>query len=210
MGRFLHSIVFFWLSFFVFFSTCTFVAPVSAYQEPDPTEQLRPFISKVVAILTDENLALESNRSERRALVLAASHERFDFHEMSQKVLGEEWNKLTGQEQKEFVDMFIKILEHAYTTKIEGYSRQKVVYEGQRIKGDRALVNTVLVENDVSLPVSYVMILKDKEWMVYDVVVDGVSLVRNYQDQFSQILKEEGYTGLMKRLEEKVAELKTE
>jgi phospholipid transport system substrate-binding protein len=174
---------------------------------PDPTEQLRPFVDKILGILTEETLQGEENRGKRRVKVMDVAHERFDFEEMSKRVLGSQWRQLSNSEQGQFVDLFTKLLEHAYIGKIENYSKQKVVFKGQRIKGDRAQVETELVDKEMVLPVSYIMILKGSEWMAYDIVVEGVSLIRNYMEQFREIIRKDGYASLVKQIEDKVHEL---
>ena len=174
---------------------------------PDPTGQLKPFIAEVVAILTDASLQGDKHRQERRTKVMNVAHERFDFTEMSKRVLGKQWDKLSADEKKYFVELFTKLLEHAYLGKIEDYSGQKVEFVGQRIKDDRAQVQTTLVDKDVTMQVHYIMILKGQEWMVYDIVVEGVSIIRNYMDQFREILRQENYAGLLKQLEDKLATL---
>mgnify|MGYP001417909338 CR=1 FL=1 len=174
---------------------------------PDPTEQLRPFVDKIVSILTDASLQGPENTAQRREKVMTVAHERFDFEEMSRRVLGGQWRKLSGTEQKEFVTIFTKLLEHAYIGKIEDYSKQKVLFKGQRIKEDRAQVETELVDKEMMLPVSYIMILKGNEWMAYDIVVEGVSLIRNYMEQFREIIRKDGYPSLVKQIEDKVREL---
>lgn len=178
-----------------------------AAQAPDPTEQFRPFVEKIVATLTDESLQGEDNCIKRREEVMKIASERFDFDEMSKRVLGRTWRKLSDEDKKYFTSLFTRLLEHAYIGKIEDYSKQKVIFKDQRVKGSRAQVNTNVVDKDVSVSVSYIMMLKDDIWMVYDIVVEGVSLVRNYMDQFKEILRKEGYASLLKQVEEKVTKL---
>lgn len=183
--------------------------PVTAVaaQVPDPTEQFRPFVEKIVAILTDPELQGDEKCVLRREKVMKVADERFDFEEMSKRVLGRTWSTLDKEEKKHFVALFTKLLEHAYIGKIEDYSKQKVVFKEQRIKNNRAQVMTDIVDNDVAIAVSYIMMLEDGTWMVYDIVVEGVSLVRNYMEQFKVILRKEGYNSLLKQVEDKVAEL---
>jgi len=174
---------------------------------PDPTEQFRPFVEQIVSILTDPTLQGDEKCIERREKVMTVAHERFDFDEMSKRVLGRTWSELNGAERKHFVTLFTKLLEHAYIGKIEDYSKQKVVFKDQRVKDDRAQVITDVVDQDVAISVSYIMMLRDNVWKVYDIVVEGVSLVRNYMEQFKEILRKEGYASLLKQVEDKVAEL---
>lgn len=183
---------------------CTSVHAATA---PDPTEQLRPFIDKIVNILTDPELQGDEACLKRRNKVMAVAGERFDFAEMSKRVLGPQWRKLNSSEQDRFVGLFTTLLEHAYIGKIEDYSKQKVEFRTQRVKDDRAQVETDIIDNNVIIPVSYIMILKGGEWMVYDIVVEGVSLVRNYMEQFKEIIRRDGYISLLKQMEDKIGEL---
>jgi len=173
---------------------------------PDPTEQLRPFLNKVTATLADPGLkALPKHEQSRR--VIAVVRERFDFREMSKRVIGQQWRSLSEMEQGEFESLFTQLLQYAYVGKIDEYSGQQVQFTQQRIKGERAEVQTLLVDKDKSIPVFYIMLLRGDQWMAYDVVVEGVSLVRNYMEQFSEILRKDGYPGLVKQIEQKIDEL---
>jgi phospholipid transport system substrate-binding protein len=173
---------------------------------PDPTEQLRPFLNKVTATLADPGLkALPKHEQSRR--VIAVVRERFDFREMSKRVIGQQWRSLSEMEQGEFESLFTQLLQYAYVGKIDEYSGQQVQFTQQRIKGERAEVQTLLVDKDKSIPVFYIMLLRGDQWMAYDVVVEGVSLIRNYMEQFSEILRKAGSPGLVKQIEQKIAEL---
>ena len=183
--------------------------PAANSKVPDPSEQLKPFIDKIVAILTDPELQGDEACAQRRQRVMAAANERFDFFEMSKRVLGTQWRKLSSADQKQFVGLFKTLLEHAYIGKIEDYSKQKVVFKDQLVRNDRAQVETDLIDKDVVIPVSYIMILKNNEWMVYDIVVEGVSLVRNYMEQFKEIIRKDGYPSLLKQMQDKIKELET-
>lgn len=181
----------------------------AAQQPPDPTEQFRPFIEKLAAILTDPNLQGEEKRVERREKAMTFASEHFDFQEISKRVLGRTWRTLSKDEQKYFVTLFTSLLEHSYIGQIEGYAKQEVEFKSQRIKGKRAQVNTTIVDRSGMITVSYTMMLKDGVWKVYDIIVEGVSLVRNYMSQFREILRKEEYASLLKQLEDKVAELES-
>lgn len=181
----------------------------TASATPDPTEQLRPFLKKVTDTLADPGLKTipKKERAERLVTVV---RERFDFREMSKRVLGQQWRKLDDKEQARFEDLFTDLLQYAYVDKIEEYSGQKVEYVQQRIKANRAEVQTLLVDKDKSIPVSYIMLLRGQDWMAYDIVVEGVSLVRNYMEQFNEILRKDGYPGLIKQIEEKIVQFEQE
>ena len=173
---------------------------------PDPTEQFRPFLEKVTETLADPKLKTIP-KSEQSQRIIGVVRERFDFREMSRRVIGQQWRRLSEKEQGEFEALFTELLQYAYVGKIDEYSGQQVQFTQQRIRGERAEVQTLLVDKNRSIPVSYIMLLRGDQWMAYDVVVEGVSLIRNYMEQFSEILRKDGYPGLVKQIEEKIVEL---
>lgn len=195
----------------VFFLFLVIVACILGTQSavsatPDPTEQFRPFIDKVTKTLADPTLKTLSKQEKSRR-VINVVRERFDFHEMSKRVIGQQWRALSPDEQSEFESLFTQLLQYAYVGKIDDYTGQAVQFTQQRIKGERAEVQTLLVDKDKSIPVAYIMLLRGDQWMAYDVVVEGVSLVRNYMEQFSEILRKDGYSGLLSQIRQKIAEL---
>jgi len=176
---------------------------------PDPTEQMKPFINKMTKILAEADFENDSQCKICQRLI-DISREHFDYNEMSKRVLGKAWRKLSKEEKENFVDLVTELLQYAYVGKIQNYAGQSIEFKGQRIKGKRAEVKTELVDKDKTIPVSYIMLLEGDQWMVYDVVVEGVSLVRNYMEQFREILRKEQYVGLVKQIEKKVKELEDE
>jgi len=173
---------------------------------PDPTEQFRPFIDKVTKTLADPSLkTLPKQEKSRRVINVVREH--FDFREMSKRVIGQQWRSLSVDEQGEFESLFTQLLQYAYVGKIDNYTGQQVQFTQQRIKGERAEVQTLLVDKDKSIPVAYIMLLKGDQWMAYDVVVEGVSLIRNYMEQFNEILRKDGYPGLVTQIKQKIVEL---
>ena len=183
--------------------------PASVLANPDPTEQLRPFLKKVTETLSDPELYTLSRKEQSQVLVELV-RERFDFYEMSKRVLGPQWRNISKEEQDTFVSLFTQLLQHAYIVEIDRYSGQEVQYVQQRIRGDRAEVQTVLVDGEQSYNVSYIMQLRQGQWMAYDIVAENVSLVRNYLEQFREILRRHGYEGLVRQIEEKIHELENE
>lgn len=176
---------------------------------PDPTEQLKPFLDRIVNELKSEDFKQDlSCRQCKRIVDLASEH--FDFHEMSKRVIGKQWRSLSQEQKDQFVDLFTKLLQYAYIGKVEDYVDKKIEFKKQRIKGNRAEVQTLLVDANKSIPVSYIMILKGDKWMAYDIVVEGVSLVRNYMEQVRSILHDEKFPGLIAQLQKKIQELEDE
>ncbi len=176
---------------------------------PDPTEQLKPFLDKIVVELKNRDFKDDPSCRQCQRIVDIAS-EHFDFHEMSKRVLGKQWRKLSAQQRDQFVSLFTRLLQYAYIGKVEDYVDTKIQFGKQRIKGNRAEVQTQLVDANKSIPVSYIMILKGDKWMAYDIIVEGVSLIRNYMEQFRSILRDEKFSGLIDQMEHKILQLEEE
>ena len=187
------------------------VAPLACHggKGPDPTEQMKPFVHKVMNILKNADFKKDPKCIICKRLI-DVSRERFDFNEMSKRVLGKSWRKLNKEERADFVDLFTRLLQYAYIGKLEQYTGQKVIFKGERIRGKRAEVKTELNDGQKSVAVSYIMLLEGDQWMIYDVIIEGVSLVRNYREQFKEILRKEKYSGLVRQIEKKVKQLEEE
>jgi phospholipid transport system substrate-binding protein len=181
----------------------TCLVPVPAATST-PTEEVKKTIDKILLILKNQAL----NWGGRQAKIRAIVDERFDFRSMSQSVLATHWKKATPVERDRFVEFFSQYLEHTYMAQIEKYSDHYVKYTNEKISGNRAIVDTFIVADTVEIPVNYRLRLNDGEWFAYDVVIEGVSLVNNYRNIYSAIVKTEGISGLLDRLEEKNEELK--
>jgi len=180
--------------------------PASVYAGT-PTEQLKDTTDKILAIVTDPALKDESKAQERKALIRKAVDERFDWEELSRRALGRHWAGRTEEEKKTFVDLFGKLLERTYLDKVEGYSGEKVSYVGETVDGEYSTVEArVLTAQKTEVPVLYRMKKKGSEWMVYDISIEGVSLVANYRSQFQSILARSSYDELVRTLRERTKE----
>lgn len=178
--------------------------------EQSPTADLRPILQDLTDVLGDKKLKGDEHRTERREKIMSLIKHAFDFREMSKRVLGKTWQEIKEKEQDNFTALMTKLLENVYVGKLEGYSGQTLEFAAETVKEDRAQV-MVLLENDgVKIPVHYIMRKTAVRWMVYDINIEGVSLVRNYQEQFKAILRKDQYEGLIKILEEKIASFSTE
>ena len=122
---------------------------------------------------------------------------------MSKRVLGKTWRSIDEEQKDYFTELMTKLMENVYIGKLEGYSDQTVEFIAEKIKGDRAQVTTYLVDHGNKIPVYYIMKKAENLWMVYDINIEGVSLVRNYQQQFKSIVRKDKFEGLVKVLEEK-------
>jgi phospholipid transport system substrate-binding protein len=179
-------------------------APVRAGQ---PTEQLRAQVDRVIKVLDDPELKKESLAKERRAAVRKIANEIFDFGETAKRSLARHWAPLTPAERDEFVELFADLLERSYISKIELYGGEKVAYVGETIDGDQATVKTkITTKQGTEIPIDYRMLRRGDKWLVYDVIIEGVSLVANYRVQFNKIIVTSSYQKLVKKMRDKQEE----
>jgi len=168
-------------------------------------EAVRATVDRVIEILNDPGLQGPEHKGERRGRVMALISERFDFEELSRRTLARHWRKRTDAEKKEFVGLYTRFLQDFYMKRIEDNRRQKVVYTGETLRGKSAEVQTLVVTaKGLEVPINYRLKQGPDGWKVYDVVIEGVSLVRSYRTQFGEVIQKRSYEGLIKMLREKV------
>jgi len=175
----------------------------------EPTEAIRGTIDEVLRILGDKQLKEPSKANERRQLLETVVGERFDYQEMSRRSLGAPWNNLSDKEKDEFVSLFQTLLVNTYADKVESYSGEGVHYVNERREKEYAEVRTKVLTGKTEIPLDYRLLNKGSAWRVYDVVVDGVSLVSNYRGQFSKILRTSSYADLVDQLRKKSDKIKS-
>jgi phospholipid transport system substrate-binding protein len=187
------------LLFFLFF-----VMTIPAWAG-EPTDQIKQTTDKILSIVTEPALKSPSKAEERRRLIREAVDERFDWEEMARRSLARYWNQRTPEEKSEFVRIYSDLLERTYLEKVEGYSGEKVVYEGESIEKEFAVVNVKIATKKKSdIHVQYRFKKEGNKWLIYDVSIEGVSLVNNYRTQFNSIILQSSYENLVKKLKEKV------
>jgi phospholipid transport system substrate-binding protein len=175
--------------------------PCSAVEAGAPTEQLKASIDQIIRVLEDPALKPESKTKERRAAVREAANQIFDFEETAKRALGAHWRSLGEKDRQEFVSLFADLLERSYISKIERYSGEKVAYAGDSIDGDLATVKTrFTTKQGTDVPVEYRTLRRGDRWMVYDVNVEGISLVNNYRTQFNKIIQTSSYQDLVAKM----------
>ena len=173
-----------------------------------PTGAVKATIDEVIRILDDKALQQPDRLMERRKLLEKVIGSRFDYREMAKRSLPAQWRTLTEDQRREFVELFQSFLSASYADKIEGYSGEQIEYLKERLEGDYAEVRTQLVSEKTEIPIDYRLLSRSEDWFVYDVVADGVSLVRNYRAQFDKIIRESGYDDLVEQLRKKSKEAK--
>lgn len=174
------------------------------------TSEVKATVDKVLGILKDPAFQGPAHAKERRARIKEVVLQRFGFAEMAKRSLGTEWAARSPAERKEFVDLFTDLLARSYISRIEGYRGQKIAYRNESVDGDRAEVRSEIIEDHDRTTIVYRLVHEPSGWQVYDLVIDGVSLVNNYRTQFGQIIGSAGYEGLVKRMQDKRASLEEE
>jgi len=167
----------------------------------EPTDQIRGAIDRGIAILQRPDLKAKEKREERREALRKELFPYFHFEEMAKRSLGVHWKDRTPREREEFTRLFRDLLENAYAGKIEGYKGEKILYRKESVDLPYAEVNTVIVtlQGD-EIPVDYRVLKDGARWRIYDIVIEGVSLVNNYRSQFAGILQKSSYPELVRRL----------
>ncbi|HEY5975804.1 MAG TPA: ABC transporter substrate-binding protein [Geobacteraceae bacterium] len=173
------------------------------------TDEVKAVVDRVVTIVADKEMKKPKNEDKRRAALGKAIGTIFDYGEMAKLSLGVHWRERTPAERQEFVKLFRTLLEHSYADKIESYNDEKIAYLKENVEGDSAEVRSKIVTaKREEFTLDYRLKKEGGKWMVYDVVIEGVSLVANYRSQFNRIVRGQGYDALVKKLKEKSTEIK--
>jgi phospholipid transport system substrate-binding protein len=169
------------------------------------TADLRGTIDQVLKIVSDKNL--QKDPKLRREKLRQTISLRFNYKQMVMRSLAKNYNERSDEEREEFTGLFKKLLENSYASKIENYQNETINYVDEKTKGNYAMVRTQVVRKDGVIDVDYKMLKDNGQWLVYDFVIEGVSLIRNYRSQFSKIISTESYGALVSKLSKKIDEL---
>ncbi len=189
---------------------CVFFASVSFSSDKGPMDALKGPIDEGISLLRDPKYKNPALKNAQRDKIWEIAGKAFDFTELSARALAANWKSFSPEQRKIFSKVFSEILGNTYYDKVRGEFRdEKVVYISQEMVSDtKAIVKTKIIREKSEIPVDYSMRLKDNNWKVYDVQVEGISLVQNYRSQFNEILSKESPDELIRRLEKKLAEQK--
>jgi phospholipid transport system substrate-binding protein len=180
------------------------IFPVSAFAGA-PLEAVKGNVDKVLDVLRDPSLKAQSARKVRKDKIRVISEGMFDFTELSKRTLAQNWNRFDPKQQKEFVGLYKSLLEDAYSNKIMSFTNEKIVFSKEITLTEKtAEVQSIVQRRNEDIPIYYRVILKDGVWKVYDVVIEGVSLINNYRSQFREILADKTPESLLETLREKV------
>jgi phospholipid transport system substrate-binding protein len=160
---------------------------------------------KVLDVLRDPSLKSASTQKTKRNKIRAIAQKMFDFTELSKRTLAQNWGKFSPQEQKEFIELYTALLEDAYADKILSFSDEKIIYTKEVALNDKTVeVRSIVLRKTAEIPIYYRVMLKDDGWRVYDVVIEGVSLINNYRTQFREILVNKPPSSLLETIRKKV------
>lgn len=167
---------------------------------PQPQARVKQMVDSILGVLQQPDLST----AEKKAQVSGQVQEFLNMKSMSRRTLGSYWDGATEEQRQRFSELFVKILEGTYLNRIDDYSAGTVQYLKQRVKDDKAIVDTVIVSKELEIPVQYKMIYEEGSWQIFDLVIEGVSLVKNYRSSYGEIIRQEGYDGLLTLMSKKV------
>jgi phospholipid transport system substrate-binding protein len=166
-----------------------------------PTDQLRDGVGRVFKILRDPDMAGNTNATQRRKAILTAASTIFDFDEMAKRSLGQHWTERTPAERTEFTALFTDLLQHSYISKVDQHGPATIVFGDERVEGEYAAVrSSIPLSSGGQMPLEYRMHQANARWQVYDISMDGISLLSNYRAQFNKVIRVDSYATLVAKL----------
>lgn len=194
-GRFVWT---FWLTMLLLAANCRWALA------GEPTEAIRGAIDRGVEILKNAKLGDRKERAQVIDRLRQIVYPQFDFREMAMRSLGSHWRAIDAQQQKEFVAVFTKLLEKNYADEIDLYDGQQVIYTGETIDGVYAVVDSRLIGKDKQkYSVNYRLHKVDGKWRIYDVVVENISVVNNFREQFNRTILNSSFSQLLITMKQK-------
>jgi phospholipid transport system substrate-binding protein len=181
-------------------------AQPKAADQTGPLDLVKATVARVLAIVQAPRAVANDGR-QRRTEIRRAAQGLFDFREMARLTLAQHWKDRSAPEQEEFVQLFTELLERSYLTTIENYAGEKITFQGESISGPYAQVRSrITTDRRMETSIEYRLLERDARWAVYDVVLDGVSLVSNYRSQFNSIIRTSSFGDLLAKLRSKEIE----
>ena len=181
------------------------ILPLSAFAGA-ALDTVQSHVNKVLDVLRDPSLKTESAKKVKKDKMRAIADDMFDFTELSKRTLAQNWSKFDPEQRKEFIKLYKTLLADTYADKILAYTNEKIVFSKEIPLSDKtAEVRSSVLRKPSEIPINYRVIKKDDGWRVYDVVVEGVSLINNYRSQFREILLSKPPESLLETLRKKVS-----
>lgn len=166
-------------------------------------DAVKSTIADLHAILGNEALKQPARLGERRHLIEEIIRHHVSYEEVAERALGAPWNRLNATERQEFVSLFVQLLRDTLASKIDQYYDERIVYLSERRNGHFAEVRTNLVGSKVDTSLDFRLGSQSGHWLIYDVVIDDASMVRNYHAQFNRIIRDDSYGELVKTMKQK-------
>jgi phospholipid transport system substrate-binding protein len=182
--------------------------PGAAAAELTPTESVKSAFDEVIHILNNEELKQPGRAPERRQQIEQVVRDRVSYEEMAKRALGIPWIDLTDSERQEFVGLFVQLLRDSFAGRIDDFTGEQVLYLSEQREERYAEVKTKLTGHKMDTLLDFRLANRLGNWLVYDVVIDGASIVGNYHAQFTSIIRDLTYAGLVKRMKEKTLVVK--
>lgn len=177
----------------------------------EPMQAMETYVNKVLEVLRDPQYTGEKGKTKQREVLRTLGEKIFDFELLSRFTLGRNWNSLNEAQQRRFVDLYSRLLEKTYMDRIQDYKNEKVRFVDENHFGRKAEVQTEVLASDKIIPIDYRMVEDSSgDWRIYDVLVEGVSLAKNYRAQFTDILSDRSVEEMLTILKDKVARQKSE
>ena len=182
--------------------------PAPAFAGP-PADQLASQIDRVLAVLGDPAFKGDDQLGTRRQAVRRLTDELIDWKEMGRRTLGAHWQTLPDGERAAFVTLFSELLNRAYLKNLDRYDGEQIVVTGDATDGDRAVVQARIVGRDGhgGMPLDFAMVRDGERWRVWDIRMQGTSMVGGYKAQFTRLLQSESYDTVLRRLRDRVEAL---
>ncbi len=186
-------------------------SPVGAEQqatEQRATEAVKSTITDLIHVLDDDTLKQPEQAEERRHEIEEIIRQRVDYGEMAKRALGAPWSTLSERDQQEFVSLFVQLLRDTFAGRITEHHDEEVAYLGEHREDGFAEVHTQLKGRKIDTMIDFRLINHGTDWRVYDVVIDGASIVSNYRSQFTSIIRQVSYVGLVNKMKQKAVAVK--
>lgn len=191
------------LLMFGFATLCGADTVTPAVEAVGPKAQVEQTVNSILDILRCDAAEEAAQRQQISTLI----RNKFNFTVMSQGALGRNWQVVSAEERQQFVELFSRLLEETYLGRIRAYTDQKVSYGDETIRKGRAVVETFIHNGGVDIPITYKLTAQGQDWLVYDVVIEKVSLIRNYRSSYKNILRSKGMAHLLEQMSAKIESL---
>jgi len=189
----------------------TTILPLQAFADTgdDPKVVVETAVNGIIHVLKSRPNQ-DVITSDERDAIRQSIEGYFDFREMAKRSLGKPWRKMNDAQRTEFVGTFRELLEHSYGNRLSEYHDQTVEYGDVKTKGRIAIINTEVVDAEKRTPVRYKLVHRKDGWRVYDIKVEGISMISTFRSDFKQAVSKNGLDGFLGKLKKQVEKLKTQ